>query len=293
MSKPWKQVTIVGCGLIGGSFAMALRRTGQSDQILGWDTDAAALEEARKRGIIDKIDPAFDREEQSLSDLIYFAMPVRAIINFFKTYPRFATPGCLITDSGSTKVEICAAARKYLTLDINFVGGHPMAGSHLGGIGQARSDLFQAAQYLLVISENQRSASIEHFRQTLDAFGCRVEVTTAEHHDRAIAYVSHLPQLLSSALAATVKRQIDAERLGTFAGPAYRDLTRLSSSPWGIWQDILATNAANVDEALSSFIDLLQQLRRDLQLTNDGSASLSKVRAVFEEGRVTATTPGL
>lgn len=283
MSKRWKQVSIVGCGLIGGSFSMALRAAGQCDRILGWDADANVLREARARGIIDEVDPAFDRGGQSGSDLIYLAMPVRAIVNFFEAYPRVAKPGCLITDSGSTKVEICAAARKYLSADVNFTGGHPMAGSHLGGLGQARADLFRDATYLLINEADDRPQELSQPLPTaLHAMGARLEITTSENHDRAMAFISHLPQLVSSGLAAAVNRQKDPEALERLAGPAYRELTRLTSSPWNIWEDIFVTNAANIDEALGSLINLLLQAQTELQWANQyGLEALPAIRSLF------------
>ena len=284
MSKPWKQVTVVGCGLIGGSFAMALRAAGQCDRILGWDAEADVHQEARARGIIDEVDPAFDREGQSLSDLIYLAMPVRAIVNFFEAHPRVAKPGCLITDSGSTKVEICAAARRYLSPEISFIGGHPMAGSHLGGLGQARADLFRDATYLLIGEADECPRDlVQSLRTTLHAIGARPEVTTAEHHDRAMAFISHLPQLLSSCLAAAVNRQEDHAALERLAGPAYTELTRLAASPWNIWEDIFMTNAANLEQALGSLIEMLQQARTSLQAAPGPAVqTLPEIRSLFE-----------
>ena len=268
MNKGWTQVTVVGCGLIGGSFAQALRGAGECDRIFGWDADVNVLREARARGIIDDIDPGFDRGGQSTSDLIYLAMPVLAIINLFVENASVGKPGCLITDAGSTKVEICETARKYLSPDVSFIGGHPMAGSHLGGLSKSRSDLFRDATYLLVKeADDCRNDLDERLRATLRAIGARVKVTTAKNHDCAMAFISHLPQLLSNALAATVNDQIDHQQLISFAGPAYRDMTRLSSSPWNIWRDILATNSENVDAALADFIDQLQQVRKDLKGT--------------------------
>ena len=278
MSKSWKQVTVAGCGLVGASFAMALRAADQCEWILGWDSDAGVLDEARARGIIDDVDRTFDRGAQSRSDLIYLATPVRVIIDFFEAHRQIAKPGCLISDSGSTKVEICAAARKYLSPDVLFIGGHPMAGSHVGGIGHARADLFRGATYLLVREPVEREQfATEFFQSTLRAMGAAVEFTTPEEHDRAMAFVSHLPQLLSSALAACVDHYGNRECLSKFVGPAFRDMTRLASSPWNIWQDVLATNGANIDLALKFYIDQLQQIRPGLQTAEVSVPAISSL----------------
>lgn len=278
MNKLWSQITVVGCGLIGASFAFALRDAGVCDLICGWDNDPDVLKQACARGVIDEVDLAFDHGGKSAANLIYLAMPVKAIINFFEEHAALAKPGCLMTDAGSTKVDICKAAHRKLPPEVHFIGGHPMAGNHLGGLDHARADLFRGAPYLLISQPDCDARSVtESLRLTLSAIGAHVEITTAETHDRAMAFVSHLPQLLSSALAATVKNQTDHECLTRFAGPAYRDLTRLSSSPWSIWRDILATNSGNVDDALGVLIDQLEQVRRDLKVTNRSSPQMLPV----------------
>src|SRR5688572_9128722 len=148
----WNRVTIIGCGLIGASFALALRRAGACAQIAGWDSSASELDEAVRTGVIDDVDQAFANpglvdaknpgEGVSRSDLIYLAMPVGEIIDFLRTRGSQIRPDAVITDAGSTKVEICRAARLYLPEAHQFIGGHPVAGSHLHGLAHARSDLF-------------------------------------------------------------------------------------------------------------------------------------------------------
>src|ERR1700682_2595616 len=150
MSAIWNRVTIIGCGLIGASFALALRRAGACARIAGWDTSAPVLDEAVRTGVIDEVDQAFASEAVSSSDLIYLAMPVGEIIDFLRERGRQIKPGAVITDAGSTKVEICRAARLHLPDAQQFVGGHPVAGSHLPGLAHARDDLFAGAPYVLI-----------------------------------------------------------------------------------------------------------------------------------------------
>ena len=272
MTKHWNRVTVVGCGLIGASFAMALRDAEASDHILGWDTDASVLDEALERGIIDDVDHGVS-VGRSLSDLIYLAMPVKAIIDFLSKQATLLRDETLITDAGSTKVEVCLAARRHFPAGITFVGGHPIAGSQLSGIRQARADLFRDASYVLTLEpEAHKSSSMAALERTLDAIGARVEVMTAAAHDRAMAYFSHVPQLLSSALAATIKNQIDLD--AKMAGPGYHDMTRLAASPWSVWRDIFATNALPVSDALESLIVELEKACADLRKSDLASDKL-------------------
>lgn len=263
MTRQWNRVTVVGCGLIGASFAMALRDAAASDCILGWDTDASVLDEALEHGVIDDVDRGVSLGHSS-SDLIYLAMPVKAIIDFLSKQATTLRDKTLITDAGSTKVEVCLAARKHLPARTAFVGGHPIAGSQLSGVANARADLFRGASYVLTLEpEAQRSSSMAAFERTLEAIGARVEVSTAAAHDRAMAYFSHLPQLLSSALAATIKDQAGLD--SKLAGPGYRDMTRLAASPWSVWRDIFATNALPVSDALKTLISELERACADLR----------------------------
>src|SRR5829696_4182034 len=129
----WNRITIVGCGLIGSSFALALKPKGGAVRIAGWDSSAAVLDEALRRGIIDEIDQSFRNGGRSSSDLIYLAMPVTEIIRFVQESGDRLKPGAVLTDAGSTKIEICRAARTHLTKEVCFIGGHPMAGSQQSG----------------------------------------------------------------------------------------------------------------------------------------------------------------
>jgi prephenate dehydrogenase len=156
MSQPkWERVTIVGCGLVGSSFALALRRAGLCGRLAGWDSSAAVLDEAIGRGVIDEVDSAFAEGGISPSDLIYLATPVGEIIRFFGERGGQVKTGALVTDAGSTKVEVCRAARQHLPAGRQFVGGHPVAGHHLGGLAHARAGLFEGASYVLIKEDDE------------------------------------------------------------------------------------------------------------------------------------------
>ena len=269
----WHRVTIVGCGLIGASFALALKRARLCTVVAGWDKSSSVLDEALERGVIDETDEAFARVEVSSSDLIYLAMPVEEIIGFLNERGASVKRGALITDAGSTKREICRAAQSCLAEDQYFVGGHPIAGSHLRGLRHASAELFNDAPYVLIAgeAEREREPPLVAFKETLRLLGARVTFMTADEHDRAMALISHLPQVVSSALAAVIKDQPDAGALAQLSGAGYRDMTRLAASSWSMWRGILATNPAYIVAALDTLVEKLSAVRDELRGEREGS----------------------
>ena len=279
----WGRVTVVGCGLIGASFALGLRRAGACGRVAGWDTDDSALDEAIGCGAIDEVDGALAGGGVSASDLVYLAAPVGRVIEFLRTRGHQVKPGAVVTDAGSTKAEVCRAALSRPGGGWRFVGGHPIAGSHLRGARHARADLFEGAPYVLTpAGEGGDAGALAALAETLGRLGARVRVMAAAEHDRALALVSHLPQLVSCALAATVGGDKDAAALAGLAGPGYRDMTRLAASPWDIWRDVLATNASEIADALDPLVAKLAAVRdelRDYALQTRGRAGDSAAPA--------------
>ncbi len=246
-SKPWAVASVVGVGLIGGSFALALRKAGFKGKIIGVsspDTVRAALD----KGVIDEALPLRDAAGQS--DLIYLAQPIERILATLDEIDPHVFPGTLITDAGSTKSAILARAAKRIKRG-RFIGGHPMAGKQTRGVSEADSGLFKGRPYVLTTPD----AELEKW---IKRMGARVVILDAEEHDRLVALTSHLPQLLSTALASSIAAQPGAQQV---AGPAAIDLTRLAMSPYEIWKDIFATNRPAIDAALASYIEKLQSLR--------------------------------
>lgn len=234
--------------------------------------------------MIDEVDLAFASGAVSTSDLIYLAMPVGEIIGFLGERGRQIKPGAVVTDAGSTKVEVCRAARSYLTSDWHFIGGHPVAGSHLRGLSYARADLFSSAPYVLVRDENAWRSGTAALQETLDLLGARVTFMTAGEHDRVMALVSHLPQIVSSALAAITREQPDAEAIVKLAGAGYEDMTRLASSSWSVWRDILTTNATETVAALDALLAKLATVRDELRdCSEHGAGQLTTTSLLFEE----------
>jgi prephenate dehydrogenase len=244
-------VAIVGVGLIGGSFALALRKAGFTGRIAGVSS-AATLEKALARGVIDAALPL--AEAAASCDLIYLSQPIRQILDTLKAVDAHVRPGTLITDAGSTKAKIAECAAACIERG-RFVGGHPMAGKESRGVEQADADLFRLRPYVLT----RRDAALERW---IEAIGARLVFLEPAEHDRLVAIVSHLPQLVSTALAAEIGERPDAANV---AGPAASDLTRLALSPYDIWADIFDTNAGPVEAALTSYIARLEELRAQLR----------------------------
>jgi prephenate dehydrogenase len=204
----FKHVTIVGCGLLGGSFALALRRAGFTGHITacgGRRSPQLAVE----RGVANALEESFDRGELCEAELIYLAAPIGGIIDFLKTRGAQLKPGAIVTDAGSTKTEICRGAQAALPASVHFIGGHPMAGSEHTGVEYARADLFDRATYALVQGPGTNDVAFNQFKELVLALGARPLVVEAEAHDAAVALISHLPQLVASTLATLLGAEHD------------------------------------------------------------------------------------
>ena len=243
------RVGIVGVGLIGGSFGLALRAAGFDGPISGVSS-ARSISEGLARGAIDC---GISLEEAAATcDLLFLAQPVFGIMETLRKLGPLLRPGTLVTDAGSTKRAIVDTAAKWLPAGA-FVGGHPMAGKEVRGAAAADGELFRGRPWVL-------TSDIDHpLRQWIAAFGAREIIIDAAGHDRLVAWSSHLPQLASTALAAVLQdRARDAAKV---AGPGLLDSTRLAMSSFDLWSDILETNQAEVGLALDAYIEKLQGLR--------------------------------
>lgn len=251
-------VAIVGVGLIGGSFALALRQAGYTGRLIGVSSPRTT-EEALRLGVIDQ---ALGLEEAcAAADLVYLAGPIRIILDTLPKVDAWAREGALVTDVGSTKAEIAAAGARFQRA--LFLGGHPMAGKESRGVAAAEAGLFRQRPYLLTpahLRDLDRPA-VRRFVEWVEKIGGAVRVMAPDEHDRVVAHSSHLPQLLSTALAGTLERHSDSDRIIAAAGPGLVDSTRLALSGWEIWRDILDTNRGPILEALDLFLREAQALR--------------------------------
>jgi len=260
----FRHISIVGTGLIGGSFALAARRYGIAERITGVDS-AAVLKEACARGIIDEAETSFDSGRVCEADFVYLAAPVGGILSFLRTRGKLVRQDAIITDSGSTKREICRAARETLPGGVVFVGGHPMAGSHHAGIQYADADLFRNAAYALVVDDANPGSSdaVRKVEEVVNAIGAVPVHVTTEEHDRAVARMSHTPQLVATALACAVARRPNEADL-RLAGTGFSEMVRLAGSRWSVWEDICRTNADEISLALDDVIGEIEAARSSI-----------------------------
>jgi prephenate dehydrogenase len=265
-----KTVAIAGVGLIGASFGLALRKAGFSGQILGVSS-APAIEAGLEAGAISHA--ATLQEAADLADLIYLAQPVDRILETLARLGPVARKETLITDAGSTKAAIVQAAAHLQFAP--FVGGHPMAGKETRGAQSADADLFRNRPYVLT----PRSHPVPpEFREMLEAIGAKVLEMTPEEHDATVAMTSHLPQLLSTALAALLAKEGGSAVRQVF-GSGLLDMTRLALSPADLWASILKSNKVNVIAGLDSYAELLAELR--LAVERDDLQSIFEVAGRF------------
>ena len=264
----FRHISIVGIGLIGGSFALAARRYGIAEQITGVDS-AAVLKEACALGVIDEAETSFDSGRVCEADFVYLAAPVGGILSFLRTRGKLVKQDAIITDSGSTKREICRVAREALPGEAVFVGGHPMAGSHNAGIQYADADLFRNAAYALVVDEARpgSTGALRKVEEVVNAIGAVPVRITAEEHDRAVARMSHMPQLVATALACSVARRPNQAEL-RLAGTGFSEMVRLAGSRWSVWEDICRTNADEISLALDDVIGEIEAARSSISSGN-------------------------
>jgi prephenate dehydrogenase len=275
MAATFSRITIAGTGLIGGSFALAVRAALPGVRLVGWDRPEV-LEQALARGVIDEARTELP-EAVVGAELVYVALPVGQTIERLETIARHAAPDALVTDAASTKRAVCEAAGKCFRGGARFLGGHPMAGSEGSGIAAADANLFRGARYVLIgaragtsgtlaADEEASDPRVARFVELVEAIGAHPAWLDAERHDRAAAFVSHLPQLVAVALAGVTREATDQTGLPLIlAGPGLRDALRLAGSPYAVWRDIVLTNTDHLDAALERMTQAIEHLRANLR----------------------------
>jgi prephenate dehydrogenase len=258
-----KHVVIVGTGLIGASFGLALRKAGYQGAITGVSSPRAAGD-ALAAGAIDRALPLAEAVPQG--DLVFLSQTIGRILDTIRHIDPLLSTGALVTDAGSTKCEIVDLARQSISR-AQFLGGHPMAGKETRGAGSADAELFRYRTWVLTPDEPAEltTSAATEFRGWLDRIGARVVTLDADEHDRVVSLTSHLAQLASTALAATVSDKLGAPPRDQVSGPGLEDMTRLAQGSYEIWRDILATNSDHIDRALSQYIQKLEHLRENLR----------------------------
>lgn len=256
-----KRVAIVGVGLIGSSFGLALRQNGFTGEIIGVSS-APAIEAGVAAGAIDG---GASLAEAAAADLIYLAQPVDRILATLEMLTDVAQPGTLVTDAGSTKRAIVRKADSCLTAAV-FLGGHPMAGKETRGAAAAEGDLFRGRPYVLTPTRTSTDM-VEEFRHWLLRIGARLVEMTPEAHDATVAHSSHLPQIASTALALTLSRRPELAVDKVF-GTGLLDMTRLALSSKDLWAPILETNKEEIMASIDEYVSSLESLRDSLRDDN-------------------------
>ncbi|HVO56191.1 MAG TPA: prephenate dehydrogenase [Dongiaceae bacterium] len=285
-----RRVTVLGTGLIGGSFALALRKHLEDVHVTGWDREEI-VREAQARGAIDAASSGEVAAAIAGADLIYIALPIGVTLDILPEIAAHAPVHALVTDACSTKLRITQAAAQLFPDPGRaiFLAGHPMAGRELSGIAAADAGLFRDHTYALV-AEGDRAASrsasdprVGAFVKILEKLGARPLWIGAQQHDYAVGLASHLPQLTAVALAGFLYDRLDENGLPiTLAGPGLRDSLRLAGSPYSTWRDIVLTNRELLSASLDLFARRLDDLRdrlssRDLEADFDAANELYKL----------------
>ncbi len=264
---PIRQITIIGNGLIGGSLGLALKKRKFRGRIVGSDR-APVLERAQEKGAIDEghTNPA---DAVHGSDVVVLATPVLAIIDLIERLGPALPAKTLLTDVGSTKAQVVGRAVKVLgkTAGQMFLAGHPMAGKEQAGVEFADAELFQGAAWFFtpLPGQDMYSGLCGEFVEWVEKIGARIASMDATEHDQLCAWISHLPQMISTALAASLVEEFgeDAPLLEA-GGRALREMTRISSSPYSMWRDVAITNKKNLADALLKLEQRLAHIRENL-----------------------------
>ncbi|MFB3921133.1 MAG: prephenate dehydrogenase [Terriglobia bacterium] len=288
MDTPFQNISIFGLGLMGGSWGLALRERGVKARRVGCDKPEI-LDRALAAGVIDEgvADPLAATRD---ADLVILATPVGAILDLIQQLKGAVSPHALITDVGSTKRLICQRAREQFGEEPLFLGGHPLAGKERSGLENADARLLDGARYVLtpLLPNHLDDARVKAFSALLEAVGARPFVTEASTHDRAVAFLSHLPQLVSTGLSSMIAEQSVEDFLPVeLAASGFRDVTRLAESPYNVWRDICLTNIENIQSALESLIDKLETMRlhlSDRELERDFKQAL-KLRERLKDAK--------
>jgi prephenate dehydrogenase len=256
----FEKIGIVGLGLIGGSIALAARELWPSSLVIGVD-GKDVLETAMRRHAIDVA--ADDLIVLAEADLVILAAPVRQNLALLAELDEHVRVPAVVTDTSSTKRAIVEAARG-LPPRFTFVGGHPLGGAARGGLEHARTDLFGGRPWLLTPTSDGAGDAVEKLSSFVSALGAKPQLISVANHDRVLAYLSHLPQLVASSLMQVIGEAVGPDGLA-LAGRGLVDTTRLASSPSDIWTDIAATNADEIRGALDILIETLSTLRDELE----------------------------
>ena len=279
----FKQLGLIGCGLIGGSFSLALKESGVVERVCGFSVTQKTTLMAKELGVIDEIcnSPA---QAVKGSDLVLIAVPVQAVESCLKEITPYLQTGCLVMDVGSTKQDIARAAQRCLGENVSqFVPTHPIAGKELSGVAHATKDLFKDRPLILTPLEQTDKALLDQAHGLWTLLGSKVHQMSPQDHDSAFAAVSHLPHLIAFAYMNALVKQPEHDRFLSVAGPGFRDFSRIAGSDPKVWRDIFFSNSLNLQDQLTQFKTELERL--ELLIKAENSEELIKAIDISKVAR--------
>ena len=291
----FQQLGLIGCGLMGGSFALALKRAGLVKRVVGYSKSPSTTEQAKRLGVID-IAAESALLAVSGSDIVLLAIPVAATEATFKAIRHLVEPGALMMDVGSTKRDVVDAARRVLKDRIgSFVPTHPIAGKEVAGIAHADASLYHGRQVILTPLAKTSTDMIQKATDVWASIGSQVLRMTPENHDAAFAAVSHLPHILAFAYFNAVSRQPAGRDFLSLGGPGFRDFTRIAASSPEMWRDILMANREEILKQTQRFRHALDAMEHVVKTGNTEALealirSASDARAGWQMGAATPNT---
>ncbi len=285
----FEQLGLIGCGLMGGSFALALKRAGLVKRVVGYSKSPSTTERARQMGVIDVEAPSA-LLAVSGADIVLLAVPVAATEATLKAIRHLVNSDMLIMDVGSTKRDVVDAARRVLRDHVgSFVPCHPITGREVSGVEHADPDLYSGKTVILTPIERTQVTQLKRATEVWQALQCNVLQMSPEAHDAAFAAVSHLPHLIAFALMNGIIDQQNGKEFLSLAGPGFRDFTRIAASDPKMWRDVLLANRQELLDQLQAFQRALQAM--ELMITNNNGealeesiASASRARAAWRMG---------
>ena len=264
----FEQLGLIGCGLMGGSFARALKRAGLVKRVVGYSKSPSTTERARQMGVIDVEAPSA-LLAVSGADIVLLAIPVSATEASFKAIRHLVGPNTLIMDVGSTKRDVVDAARRVLREHVGaFIPCHPITGKEVSGVESADPDLYAGKQVIITPIERTLTAQLKKATDVWTALGCHVLKMSPQAHDAAYAAVSHLPHLIAFALINGITGQENGKDYMSLAGPGFRDFSRIAASNPKMWRDILIANREELLEQSAIFRQSLQQFEQLISSAN-------------------------
>ncbi|MCE1250365.1 MAG: prephenate dehydrogenase/arogenate dehydrogenase family protein [Comamonadaceae bacterium] len=265
----FEQLGLIGCGLMGGSFALALKKAGLVKRVVGYSKSPSTTDRARQMGVIDVEAPSALLAVAG-ADIVLVAVPVAATEATLKSIRHLVTPQMLVMDVGSTKADVVQAAHRALQSQIgSFVPAHPITGREVSGVEHAEAGLYEGRQVILTPTERTLTAHLRRAEELWAALGSRVTSMAPEAHDAVFAAVSHLPHLLAFAMVHSVIQQEHSDQFLSLAGPGFRDFTRIAASDPKMWRDVLRANRDEILAQSRHFQQSLQAFEHAMQARSD------------------------